>query len=207
MKILVNLVGLSHHNVGNGLHSYKPVYKSLFDNVINPLKETNVVDLFLKTYETEEKQNIESIYNPIYSEYVPLREPKSAAFDTYISSIQKLKQFDYDFYIVTRFDLWFGVPLNFNFNKFNFLFKEKSWWESHNLTTDTFYAFPNHMLDSFISACIECKNKSAEPGYLGLFHKLYTELNRYIDSNEMFFIDEEHTNVQISNKYKLSRNL
>ena len=62
MKILINLVGLSHHDVGNGLHSFEKCYQSLFDKVVIPLEEKgHEVDFFLKTYETEKQNKIESI--------------------------------------------------------------------------------------------------------------------------------------------------
>lgn len=205
MKILINLVGLSHHDIGNGLHSYKSVCENLFKNVVNPLRETNQVDFFLKTYDTDEKDNLEFIYNPIYSEYRNLQKPKSAAFDTYIDSIEKLKQFDYDFYIVTRFDLDIRLPLKLNFDKFNFLFKELKFWDSDKCTTDTFYAFPKKMLDSFIQACKDTRDRCGQPGYLGLFHKLYPELIKYINEEDIYFIDDEKQTVQISKKYTLSR--
>lgn len=205
MKILINLVGLSHHDVGNGFHSYKSVYKNLFKNLINPLRENNQVDFFLETYETSDKDSLEDIYKPIHSEYRILQKPKSAAFDTYIESIEKLKQFDYDFYIVTRFDLDIRVLLDIDFQKFNFLFKEKDWWDSHNLTTDTFYAFPKEMLDGFIRACKDTRDKNGKPGYIGLFHALYNDLQNHINPDNYHYIDEEKQTVQISKKYTLSR--
>jgi hypothetical protein len=207
VKILINLVGLSHHNVGNGLHSYKPVYQNLFKNLANPLQEDHQVDFFLQTYETPEKDKLELIYKPIYSEYKKLEGPKSAAYDTYLSSIEKLKNFNYDFYIVTRFDLDIRVLLNIKFHKFNFLFKEKDWWDSHNLTTDTFYGFPKEMLNEFIQSCKNVRDKEGQPGYIGLFHKLYPELIKYINKNLIYFIDDELQTIQISKKYKLSRNI
>lgn len=205
MKILINLVGLSHHDVGNGLHSYNPVYQNLFENLVNSLRKNNQVDFFLQTYETSERSELETIYNPIHSEYRRLENNKSTAFDTYISSIEKLKEFDYDFYIVTRFDLDIRVSLDINFEKFNFLFKEKDWWDSHNLTTDTFYAFPKEMLDGFIQACKDVRSKNGQQGYIGLFHALYKDLKNYINSDNYHYIDDEKQTVQISKKYTLSR--
>jgi hypothetical protein len=207
MKILINLVGLSHHNVGNGLHTYKLVYENFFKNLVNPLKENHQVDFFLSTYEMDDSSELEEIYNPIQSNYKKLQSPKSAAFDTYIESVQKLKEFDYDFYIITRFDLDIKIPLNINFQKFNFLFKEKDWWDTHQCTTDTFYAFPNSMLSGFASSIMDCRIKNGQPGYLGMFHKLYSDLVNYINVNDIHFIDDEKQTVQTSNKYKLSRHL
>ena len=66
--------------------------------------------------------------------------------EKYYIDLEELENEDLDFIIVTRFDLDIRVPISFNFSKFNFLFKEKEYWKDYNLTTDTLYAFPKHML-------------------------------------------------------------
>jgi len=209
MKILINLVGLSHHDVGNGLHSFEKCYQSLFDKVVIPLEEKgHEVDFFLKTYETEKQNQIESIYEPVKSDFIQMSDKGAqGAFDTYLKSISELKEMDYDYYIVTRFDLWFGEQINLDFNKFSFLFKELDWWDNYKCTTDTFYGFPKTMLDRFVKACNDCRNKNGQPGYIGLFHALHLDLENYINENEFNFIDEEKQTVQISKKYTLSRYL
>ena len=137
-KILINLIGLSHHNVGNGLHTYESCYENLFKNLVNPLKlQGYKVDFYLQTYNTDRENDIKKVYNPIRAEFIPIQDK----YKTYIQSVSTLKEMDYDFYIVTRFDLWIGVPIELNFNKFNFLFKNPDSWRK-NSTTDTFYAFP-----------------------------------------------------------------
>ena len=202
MKILVNLVGLSHHDVGNHFHTYENCYENLFKNLVTPLKkEGHEVDFYLKTYNTDREDDIKQIYNPIRSEFINIQH----AFDTYIQSVSSLKEMDYDFYIVTRFDLWLGVPIELNFNKFNFLFKELEWWDNHNCTTDTFYAFPKEMLEGFVKGINDCRNNHSQAGYIGLFHALYKDLKNYIDVDKFHYIDEEKQTVQISKKYTLSR--
>lgn len=202
MKILVNLIGLSHHDVGNHFHTYENCYENLFKNLVTPLKtEGHQVDFYLKTYNTDREEVIKQIYNPIRSEFIDIQH----AFDTYIQSVSSLKEMDYDFYIVTRFDLWVGVPIELNFNKFNFLFKELDWWDNHNCTTDTFYAFPKEMLEGFVKGINDCRNNHSQAGYIGLFHALYKDLKNYIDVDKFHYIDEEKQTVQISKKYTLSR--
>ena len=202
MKILVNLIGLSHHDVGNHFHTYENCHENLFKNLVTPLrKEGHEVDFYLKTYNTDREDDIKQIYNPIRSEFINIQH----AFDTYIQSVSSLKEMDYDFYIVTRFDLWLGVPIELNFNKFNFLFKELDWWDNHNCTTDTFYAFPKEMLEGFVKGINDCRNNHSQAGYIGLFHALYKDLKNYIDVDKFHYIDEEKQTVQISKKYTLSR--
>ena len=201
MKVLINLVGLSHHDVGNGLHSYKSVCANLFKNLVNPLEEKHQVDFTLKTYHTDEESNILSVYKPITSEFVGEQPP----FDTYIQSVECLKNYDYDFFIVSRFDLDIKVPLDIDFTKFNFLFKELDWWDTHQCTTDTFYAFPRYMLKWFELACKDAHSKRGYPGYLGLLHGLHKDLVNYVDEDNIHFIDSEKQTIQTSTKYSLSR--
>ena len=84
MKILINLVGLSHHDVGNHFHTYTNCHENLFKNVVTPLrKEGHVVDFYLKTYDTDREEDIRKIYNPIRAEFIPIQQN----FDTYIQSV------------------------------------------------------------------------------------------------------------------------
>ena len=209
MKILISLVGLSHHDVGNFFHTYENCHENFFKYLVEPLRQGgHQVDFYLKTYETDRENKIKQIYNPVRSEFIRIQP----AFDTYIQSVDTLKEMQYDFYIVTRFDLWLGVPIELNYSKFNFLFKEKDWWDDHNITTDIFYAFPENMLTRFVKGVKDCRKNHAkfnagdgrhrarEHGYVGLFHNLYRDLKNYIDPNQYHYIDEEKTTVQISEK-------
>ena len=104
---------------------------------------------------------------------------------------------DYDFYIVTRFDLWLGVPIEFNFNKFNFLFKELDWWDNHNCTTDTFY-FPKSMLEGFVKGIVDCRNNNGSTWLYRFVSYSLQDLKNYIEPSEYHYIDEEKQTVQIS---------
>lgn len=200
MKIGINLVGLSHHRM-NGEHSYKSGYKNLFRNVIEPLRKDHKVDIYLYTYDSPEKDNIITTYNPKKYTFKGI----SNAFETYIKSLEELVTEDLDFIIVTRFDLDIMVPISFDFLKFNFLFKEIDYWEVDKLTTDTFYAFPKHMLKDFILALNE--SYTNPKGYFcpGLFHCLHSYLKESIDESNFHYIDEELTTVAISPKFRLGK--
>ena len=74
-KILINLIGLSHHNVGNGLHTYESCYENLFKNLVNPLKlQGYKVDFYLQTYNTDRENDIKKVYNPIRAEFIPIQD-------------------------------------------------------------------------------------------------------------------------------------
>jgi hypothetical protein len=49
MKVAINIAGLSHNDLGNGMHTYKDAYENLFKNVINPLKENNDIKIYVYT--------------------------------------------------------------------------------------------------------------------------------------------------------------
>tara|TARA_B110000977_G_scaffold9543_1_gene12622 strand:- start:6108 stop:6752 length:645 start_codon:yes stop_codon:yes gene_type:complete len=209
MNIAINLVGLSHHDVGNGIHSYKDAYLNLFKNLIEPLKKSHNVSIHLHTYNNSEIENIKKIYNTNDITLLDLPEAGDKnnarlASNTYIDS---LKYFQYktnsDFIISTRFDLDIDVPINFDFTKFNFLFKELNNWDNNELTTDTLYAFPIHMLDDVIESLYDVQENRDGRFCPGLFHCLYPYLKKRTD--DIVFIDDEHSTVQISNKFRLGR--
>lgn len=205
MKIGINIAGLSHNDLGNGIHTYKSSYQNLFKNVINPLKETNDVKIYLYTYNTNETEAILKIYNPekyTILESANTNSPKLAV-NTYIDSLKILKNEDLDFIITTRFDLDIMNLIKFDFKKFNFLFKELNNWDNHQLTTDLLYAFPFKMLDNVIKSLYETYENLNKYFCPGLFHCLYPYLTKYI--NDIVFIDDEHSTIQISNKFRLGR--
>jgi len=209
MNIAINLAGLSHHNVGNGIHSYKDAYKNLFKNLIDPLKQLHNVSIYLYTYNNEEIENIKNTYNPKDITLLDLPEvgDKNSALlasNTYIDSLKYFKyENNIDFIISTRFDLDIDIPINFDFTKFNFLFKELNNWDNHELTTDTLYAFPIDMLDDVIESLYDVQENKDGRFCPGLFHCLYPYLKKRI--NDIVFIDDEHSTVQISNKFRLGR--
>jgi hypothetical protein len=207
MKIGINIAGLSHNDLGNGIHTYKDAYENLFKNLITPLKKNNDIRIYLHTYYTTETNNILEIYKPEKYTILESTNNNSAelAANTYIDSLQKLKDEDIDFIITTRFDLDIRCNIGIDFKKFNFLFKELNHWNETHLTTDTFYAFPKDMLDDVIISLKETwfgKNTHFCPG---LFHCLYKFLLKRIDKSNIHFIDNEESTIQISNKFRLGK--
>ena len=207
MKVAINIAGLSHNDLGNGIHTYKDGYENLFKNVINPLKENNDIKIYVYTYDTPEKDNILQTYKPTKYTILESTNNNSAeiAANTYIDSLEKLKDEDIDFIITTRFDLDISCNIGIDFKKFNFLFKELNHWDEAYLTTDTFYAFPKDMLDDVIISLKETwlgKNTHFCPG---LFHCLYRFLVKRIGESNIQFIDNEESTIEISNKFRLGK--
>ena len=205
MKIGINIAGLSHNDLGNGMHTYKDGHENLFKNLINPLKENNDIKIYLYTYDTSETNNILEIYKPTRYTTLELRNNNSSdlAANTYINSLEKLRDEDIDFIITTRFDLDIRCNIDIDFKKFNFLFKELKNWDEANLTSDTLYAFPKYMLEDVIMSLRETwlgKNTYFCPG---LFHCLYKFLVKRIDESNIQFIDDEESRMMKQKKIQI----
>jgi hypothetical protein len=207
MKIGINIVGLSHNDLGNGMHTYKDGYENLFKNVINPLKENNDIKIYVYTYNTPETDNILEIYKPIKYTILDSTNSNSAELgaNTYIDSLEKLRDEDVDFIITTRFDLNIHCNIDIDFKKFNFLFKELNNWDDSNLTSDTFYAFPKDMLEDVIISLKETWLGKDTHFCPGLFHCLYRFLVKKIGESNIEFIDNEESTIQISNKFRIGK--
>jgi hypothetical protein len=207
MKIGINIAGLSHNDLGNGMHTYKDGYENLFKNLINPLKENNNIKIYLYTYNTDESDNILEIYKPTKYTILDATNSNSAelAASTYIDSLEKLRNEDVDFIITTRFDLDIRCNIGIDFEKFNFLFKELKNWDESNLTSDTFYAFPKYMLEDVIISLKETWLGKSRHFCPGLFHCLYKFLINRVDASNIHFIDDEESTIQISNKFRIGK--
>lgn len=207
MKIGINIAGLSHNDLGNGIHTYKDGYENLFKNLINPLKENNNIKIYLYTYNTDESDNILEIYKPTKYTILDATHSNSAelAASTYIDSLENLRNEDVDFIITTRFDLDIRCNIDIDFEKFNFLFKELKNWDESNLTSDTFYAFPKYMLEDVIISLKETWLGKSRHFCPGLFHCLYKFLINRVDASDIHFIDDEESTIQISNKFRIGK--
>jgi hypothetical protein len=207
MKIGINIAGLSHNDLGNGMHTYKDGYENLFKNLINPLKENNNIKIYLYTYNTDESDNILEIYKPTKYTILDATNSNSAelAASTYIDSLEKLRNEDVDFIITTRFDLDIRCNIGIDFEKFNFLFKELKNWDESNLTSDTFYAFPKYMLEDVIISLKETWLGKSRHFCPGLFHCLYKFLINRVDASNIHFIYDEESTIQISNKFRIGK--
>jgi hypothetical protein len=207
MNIAINIAGLSHNNLGNGMHTYMDGYENLFKYVINPLKKDNDIKIYLYTYKTSETNNILEIYKPTKYTILDATTSNSAelAANTYINSLEVLRNEEIDFIITTRFDLDIFCNININFEKFNFLFKELNSWDTANLTSDTFYAFPKYMLNDVIVSLKETWLGKSTHFCPGLFHCLYKFLTTKLDVSDIYFIDDKESTIQISNKFRIGK--
>lgn len=206
MKIGIALTGISYNdqvvpgtNWGRKRGWHKAMF-SMFRCFENPLGENgDKVSFYLYSYDNSERELILEAYEPMVakSTWLPSFDGTTMA-TTYLEGLKALRGEDLDYIIATRFDIYFPLntihrPLsNIKWNKFNFLFREKGWRE-HNFTTDTFYVFPYHMLESVINGLTYMIEFPPPPKNIGM-HNLYNALVKFIPESEINIAcgDQEH---------------
>lgn len=173
MKAAMNLVGVSYSTSGR-IRNFSDSYQSLKKNIENPIREMGYdIDYFLTTYNSDKKEDIIKLYNPVKSTFLDSSFNKLGGGDvinsngkrmlimvhTYLESLKQLKQqTDIDLVVSTRFDILFNLnpfnDFNYDLSKFNFLFRDYIYLD-HPFVIDTLYVFPFKMIDNLIEAIHE----------------------------------------------------
>ena len=200
-KIGICFTGISHDD-GKYLsgwnkkfkRSFVFTYENHFEMLINPFNENYSVKTFLTTYDSEFKSSLIEIYNP--SSYLILQGLDHTMRSTYIKSIQNLidNASDVDFFICTRFDIKFYEKLtnwNFDFDKFNFIFKEIWGCEKQVEVTDVLFAFPARFLQPFLNAIIRANKNPRREQCSGELHYIYDYVVEEIGEENIHFISQE----------------
>lgn len=113
-----------------------------------------------------------------------------------------------DLVVFTRSDVHWSRKLadeNIDFTKFNFLFKEKDWWESHSFSCDNLYVFPAKMLPMVRQAMHETYAWPRGKPYVDT-HGLYVKLSKYLRKDQMHFISDVHETSDVNSFYTCCRN-
>jgi hypothetical protein len=201
-KIGLNIVGITHND-----NRHDAWYKSnIKDNVINILNKHYEVNTYLTTYFFNE--NTEKLINHYTPTNINILDwDASNQILTYIESLKSLLNEELDIIISTRFDIFFNKKvdeLNIDFSKFNFLFKEQGWWDTHKFTTDNFYIFPKKYLEECIS-CLEELYRNPPRSCCIDMHGMYNCISQKITHSNIHFISEEHMLSTENKFYKLTR--
>lgn len=205
MKIGLNLVGISHTKDGSDNYFWQK--SNIKENIIDSIGTENKVNVYLTTYFNDENtKNLIDYYSP--KNINILNWEKSDQRLTYISSLEQLLDEDIDLIISTRFDIFFHKKFNeinnFDFSKFNFLFKEAGWWGNSRFTTDNFYVFSKEYLKFFIESIDELYKKPPRPGSLDL-HGIYNFILPKIGENNINIVSDEEQLSTKNNFYNLTR--
>jgi hypothetical protein len=189
MKIGISFVGISS-GIGRDCRHCFPNHKSM---LIDPFKNKFNTKVYLTSYNSDHMDEIIKLYNP--NKYIFNDFDGSHQVLTYIKSLEQLRNENLDFVISTRFDIHFNKNIenvNFNYNKFNALFKERGWWSSMKFTTDNMFAFKYSMLEDFISILQDLYINPSRFGMTDL-HQVFSRMQNKIgidNTNIISNIDE-----------------
>jgi hypothetical protein len=201
MKIGLNIVGISYNK------ETKKDWKdsNIKQTLIECLNQKYEVETYITTYMHNELLELIKHYDSKITTII--KSDKSEQILTYIKSLKQLVNEDLDVIISTRFDIFFNQnfdELNFDFSKFNFLFKETGWWDNYKFTTDNFYIFPKEYLQNFIE-CIEELYKTPPRNNCKDMHGMYNFISKKISEDNIHFISDNHMISNVNEFYKLTR--
>jgi hypothetical protein len=201
MKIGLNIVGISYKK------ETKKDWKdsNIKQKLIECLNQKYEFETYITTYMHNELLELIKHYDSKITTII--KSDKSEQILTYIKSLKQLVNEDLDVIISTRFDIFFNQnfdELNFDFSKFNFLFKETGWWDNYKFTTDNFYIFPKEYLQNFIE-CIEELYKTPPRNNCTDMHGMYNFISKKISEDNIHFISDNHMISNVNEFYKLTR--
>ena len=220
MKIGINLVGVSYNNGSLGRYrNYEDALEGFMNNIVNPLKEEgHEIHFYLFTYDSTKKEDIIKTYNSTKSTFLDPNYNKFGGGDklengmktisaTYINSLYELENEELDLIISTRFDISFNFnpfeKYNFEFDKFNFLFREPEFTHLP-IVSDTFYVFPHSMISNLINGIIRMESDPHD-GVGVAMHNMYLPMCDEVGKDGVKWVCDEFYRSDINPIYKLTR--
>ena len=221
MKIGINLVGVSYNDGKVGRYrNYKDAIDSLYENVVNPLKEEgHEIYFYIFSYDSEKAENVLSDYQPIkkvkllesyYKKYEGSYKVNSEIkimSAMYLHSLEALLDEDLDVVISSRFDInFFRNPFKeyqYDFTKCNFLWREPE-FEHLPIVNDTFIVFPHSMTKNLINAIFELELNPPHGVNVGL-HNIYLPMVNQVGKENVQWLDDEFKTIQTNTLYKVTR--
>jgi hypothetical protein len=220
MKIGINLVGVSYNDGTIGRYrNYEDALEGFMNNIVNPLKEEgHEIHFYLFTYDSTKKEDIIKTYNPIKSTFLDPNYNKFGGGDklengmktisaTYINSLYELENEKLDLIISTRFDISFNFnpfeKYNFEFDKFNFLFREPEFTHLP-IVSDTFYVFPHSMISNLTDAIIRMESDPHD-GVGVAMHNMYLPMCELVGKDNVKWVCDEFYRSDDNPIYKLTR--
>lgn len=221
MKIGINLVGVSYNDGKVGRYrNYKDAIDSLYENVVNPLKEEgHEIYFYIFSYNSERAEDVLSDYQPVkkakffesdYKKYGggdKVNSEIKIMSVMYLNSLEELLGEDLDVVISTRFDInFFRNPFKeyeYDFTKCNFLWREPE-FEHLPIVNDTFIVFPHFMTKNLINAIFELELNPPHGVNVGL-HNLYLPMVNQVGKENVQWLDDEFKTIQTNTLYKVTR--
>jgi hypothetical protein len=200
MKIAIVYTGIVDGFVQDtSNHTMPRIFDDYVENnlthFINPIKEKYDTDIYLTTYKNKTNDKVLEVLNPKKHQF--LDYVGSAQITTYIKSMEMMLDQDFDFMFAARFDLFYRsnvIDWNFDYQKFNVLFKEENFKEL-NFTCDCFYGLPKKYVKAFIIALKEAYLFHPQPYFRKNMHPVIYNFSKIMGKYPIHFL---------SNKYQIS---
>lgn len=219
MKIGINLVGVSYNDGVSGRYrNYKDAINEFFEHIVNPLKEEgHEISFYLCTYLNSKIEEIQKDYPPKNFIIAPSSYNQLGGGDKvgnfkaissiYIVSLEQMRNEDLDLVISTRFDIKFlknpFKEYNFDFTKFNFLWREPEFTHLP-IVNDTFVVFPYNMLGNVIDSIHEMEINPPHNVNIAM-HNWYLPMINQVGLDKVQWVEEEFINTITNNLYILTR--
>jgi hypothetical protein len=222
MKIGINLVGVSYNNAKEGgrLRNYEDAIENFYKYIVEPFREKgHEVQFYLYSYENEKQDKIVNDYIPcIKSQFVKpdynklgggvsVSEGYKVMSVSYLNSLEQLKNEDLDLVISTRFDIKFlknpFKEYNFDFNKFNFLWREPEFTHLP-IVNDTFLVFPYKMIDNVKDSIIEMEENPPHDTNVAM-HNWYLPMVNQVGEDKVQWVDDRFRTALENELYILTR--
>jgi hypothetical protein len=184
-KIGVIIRGITTGNTQRQRKDWTVTRDNVKEYLIDPIGQSCTV--YITTYGNNDLKEVQDFYNP--KKLNSLDFEGSNQLDTMIKALINIEQEELDFIIVIRFDTEYLQKIDtfeFDFDKFNFLFKEKHVWDNQKFVSDNFFAFPKKHLQSFIAALKDEQSKPSR-GFNDL-HNSYNRLKDIIGEESIHFV-------------------
>lgn len=212
MKINKNIahliVGISY---GEKNRDFRHCFPNIKANLLDPFEKDYINSwTYLFTYENEFESELINLYKPKAIETIPFKG--SDQVTTKIKSLEMMRKYQglVDFIVMSRFDIHYNNDLlnnsnlQWDFSKFNFLCKERGWWDNAKFTNDCIYAFPYIMLEQAIAAFKILKRYPPRLDSIDT-HGLWMFLEPILGEEYINFMTESHHISNTNEIYSLCR--
>jgi hypothetical protein len=196
MRIGISLTGVSYMTSGKK-RDFRKTYENFFKTTCNPLSAS----VYTTTYPHELQDEFLAAYKPKKHQFIPFEgsHPRS----TFVYGLCLVEEEELDFIICTRFDIKFNqkiTDMNVDFDKFNFIFKEGTMWDSHKFVSDTFFAFPRKYLYDLADSVQELCHEDKYPGHT-FMHHIYEYVIKRIGENNVNFLCGDEQALSHQNRF------
>jgi hypothetical protein len=175
---------------------FREYYKNIKTKIIDHFSESNEIDIFLCTTHSNIEHELIQYYNPklICFNDGDLKRNKLQQLLENVNMYQINNNVKYDYYIITRFDIYFMKDFfNIDYNKFNLV----SILESHDAIDDSFYFIPRKYFEPY---CNLMDHYNKMPGYDNYHFRL---IHLFHENFEMNYLYNEYKHVADLSFYKL----